>query len=316
MNIPEPVLRLIRTQSVSEVPPGFSALAEAARERHGEAVRAVLLYGSCLRTGNVHDGLADLYLLVEDYRSAFNDHALAFLNYLLPPNVFYLEVLFQGQLLRAKYAVLTLSDFHKGTERWFHSYLWGRFSQKTILLYAHDDHVAHQVQQALATAAMTFVARTLPQMAASFTARDLWARGLALSYRTELRTEQPEGSARLFDADPEYYQALTSSVLEASSIIDKVRADVTPLSYRVQIPPQIRRLNGAAWHARTLQGKMLSTLRLLKGLLTFKGGVDYILWKIERHSGVRVEVGPSLKKVPPLAILVAFWRLYRRDAFR
>jgi len=316
MNIPEQALDLIRAQSAREVPPGIRALAEAARERHGESVRAVLLYGSCLRTGNVHDGLADLYLLVDDYRSAFNDRTLAFLNYLLPPNVFYLEVQFQGQLLRAKYAVLTLSDFYKGTERWFHSYLWGRFAQKTILIYAHDDHVAYQVQQALAVAAMTFVARTLPQMASSFTARDLWARGLALSYRTELRTEQPEGSARLFDADPEYYQALTSAVLAAPAVIDKVRADVTPVGYQVQISPRVRCLNGAAWHARTLQGKMLSTLRLLKGLLTFKGGVAYILWKIERHSGVRVEVGPGLKKVPPLALLVIFWRLYRRDAFR
>ena len=316
MNIPEQALELIRAQSAREVPPGIRALAEAARARHGESVRAVLLYGSCLRTGNVHDGLADLYLLVDGYRSAFKERTLAFLNYLLPPNVFYLEVQFQGQLLRAKYAVLTLADFYKGTERWFQSYLWGRFAQQTILIYAHDNHVACQVQQALAAATMTFVARTLPQMESSFTARDLWARGLALSYRTELRTEQSAGSARLFDADPEYYQALTSAVLKASAVIDKVRADVTPVGYQVQISPRIRCLNGAAWHARTLQGKMLSTLRLLKGLLTFKGGVAYILWKIERHSGVRVEVGPGLKKVPPLALLVIFWRLYRRDAFR
>jgi hypothetical protein len=120
----------------------------------------------------------------------------------------------------------------------------------------------------------------------------------------------------LFDADPEYYQALTSAVLAAPPFIDNVKPDATPHSYHAQILPRDRRLNGAAWRVRTLQGKILSALRLLKGLLTFKGGVDYILWKIERHSGVRVEVGPNLKRVPPLAILVVFWRLYRRDAFR
>jgi hypothetical protein len=78
----------------------------------------------------------------------------------------------------------------------------------------------------------------------------------------------------------------------------------------------VRLCNGAAWRARILLGKLLSALRLVKGLLTFKGGVDYILWKIERHSGVRVEVGPQLRRFPPLAILVIMWRLYRRDAFR
>jgi len=43
----------------------------------------------------------------------------------LAPNVFYLEVLYAGKTLRAKYAVLTLEDFDKGAYRWFHSYLWG-----------------------------------------------------------------------------------------------------------------------------------------------------------------------------------------------
>ena len=38
------------------------------------------------------------------------------------------------------------------------------------------------------------------------------------------------------------------------------------------------------------QGKLLHVLRLMKATTTFKGGADYILWKVERHSGVRVEV--------------------------
>lgn len=316
MTIPEQVLELIRIHSLAETPPGIAALAAAARERHGPSVRAVLLYGSMLRSGNVHDGLADLYLLVEDYRSAFNSRTLAMLNALLPPNVFYLEIPFQGHTLRAKYAVLTVDDFLQGTKRWFHSYLWGRFAQKAALLYACDERVAREVQQALAMAAMTLVARTLPQMTSAFTPRELWSRGLALSYRAELRTEHAEGAVRLFDADPAYYQSLTGALFETSSLAEKVIPTLTPHLYQVRIPLQTRRLNRAAWRLRTLQGKCLSALRLLKGLGTFNGGIDYILWKIERHSGVRVDVGPQLKKLPPVAIVVVFWRLYRRNAFR
>jgi hypothetical protein len=316
MNAPDQILDLVRAQSGQELPPGMDVLADTLRQLHGESVRAVLFYGSCLRSGNLYDGLADLYLLVDDYRSAFNGRTLALLNWILPPNVFYLEMPFQGQILRAKYAVLSLADFRKGTGRWFHSYLWGRFSQKSGLIYVYDDLVAHQVQEALAVAVVTFIARTLPQMEASFSARDLWARGLSLSYRSELRTEQAEESVRLFDADPDYYQALTSSALKVSPFIVDINTDLASHSYQVQIPSQIRRLNWVAWRARALQGKMLSATRLLKGLLTFKGGMDYILWKIERHSGVCVEVGPNLRRVPPIAILVILWRLYRRDAFR
>lgn len=314
--IPDEALDLLRVETAQDVPPGINALAEAASACHGESVRAVLFYGSCLRTGNVDDGLADLYLLVDDYRAAFKGRTLAFLNRLLPPNVFYLEIPFQGRVLRAKYAILSLDDFRKGTERWFHSYLWGRFSQSCGLIHVHNELVSRQVQEALAHAVMTFVARTLPQLEPSFTARDLWARGLSLSYRSELRTEQPDGAARLFDADPDYYQQLTDAALASVPFDVSVEKDVTPHLYRARISARTRRLNGLGWRVRALQGKILSVLRLLKGLLTFKGGVDYILWKVERHSGARVEVGPSLKRFPPLAVVVIFWRLYRRGAFR
>jgi hypothetical protein len=57
-------------------------------------------------------------------------------------------------------------------------------------------------------------------------------------------------------------------------------------------------------------------LRLLKALFTFKGGIDYVLWKIERHSGVTIEVAPRLRRIPLIGIAVIFWRLYRRGAFR
>jgi hypothetical protein len=57
-------------------------------------------------------------------------------------------------------------------------------------------------------------------------------------------------------------------------------------------------------------------LRLLKGMLTFEGGVDYILWKIRRHSGVAVDAPPRLRRHPILAAGVLAWRIYRRGGFR
>ena len=188
-------VEVIKKQTSADLSSGLQALSDAACDLHGDSVRAVLFYGSCLRAGNVHDGLADLYLLVDNYQSAFNSRILAFFNKLLPPNVFYLEVPYEGHVLRAKYAVLTLDDFIKGSERWFHSYLWGRFSQKTGIIYAQDDFVIQQVHQALACAAKKFISQTLPRMQGPFNARDLWSRGLSLSYQAELRTEEPEKAA-------------------------------------------------------------------------------------------------------------------------
>ncbi|MBW1980227.1 MAG: hypothetical protein JRJ12_03315, partial [Deltaproteobacteria bacterium] len=56
--------------------------------------------------------------------------------------------------------------------------------------------------------------------------------------------------------------------------------------------------------------------RLLKAAFTFEDGLEYVLWKIERHSGVKVEVSRRLQQHPLLAAAVLSWRLYRRKAFR
>ena len=78
----------------------------------------------------------------------------------------------------------------------------------------------------------------------------------------------------------------------------------------------MRFIAGLTWAIRILQGKILSVLRLVKGTLTFDGGVDYILWKIKRHSGVTMEASPFLRRHPILAMLVLSWRLYRLGGIR
>lgn len=89
-----------------------------------------------------------------------------------------------------------------------------------------------------------------------------------------------------------------------------------PVRYRVSIPARVRFMSRLAWRLRFVQGKLLSVLRLIKATATFEGGVDYILWKIERHSGVTVDIEPRLRRRPLLAMWILSWRLYRRGGFR
>jgi hypothetical protein len=293
----------------------LAALAEAARQRH-DGVVAVLFYGSCLRSSRVDEGLADLYLLVDDYHRAFGSRLQALMNRLLPPNVFYLELPYEGKTVRAKYAVLTLDDFVKGSHRWFHSYIWGRFAQPSGLIYARDGETAALIQEALTLAVCTFLRRALPQAPEVFTIRELWSTGLSLSYRCELRSEKPAATVRLFDAAPEYYEAVTPEALKVTGLPLEALPGDGPTRYRLRISSWERKLNSLAWCLRKIQGKGLSVLRLLKALLTFENGLDYIQWKIERHSGIRIESSPALRRFPHLAACVKFWRLFRKGAFR
>jgi hypothetical protein len=144
----------------------------------------------------------------------------------------------------------------------------------------------------------------------------MWRRGLELSYRAELRAERPEKRARLFDAAPDYYENVTRIAMNAVGFPAEIVNGTEGISYRVRIPAWVRYLSRLTWGLRGMQGKLLSALRLLKAMATFEGGVDYILWKIERHSGVRVDIEPRLKRRPLLAIWVLTWRLYRRGGFR
>jgi len=307
----------IHRQISQPVPPAIKALSGKLLAIYGKAVEAILFYGSCLRTGDDRGGLVDLYVIVDHYRSAEPRRFLAALNKLLPPNVFYLEVPFENRIVRAKYALLSLTDFKRGTSRrWFHSYIWGRFAQPVGLLYARNDRMIQQVQSALAQAVLTFITRVLPRVSSPFTAHDLWRKGLELSYRAELRAERPEKLVRLLEASPNYYEQITRSAMAAVSVEVDIDANGESVWYTSAMPHHLRLKSRLDWLVRRWQGKVLSVLRLLKGLLTFRGGVDYILWKIERHSGVKVEVPLRLKRYPLLATCVIFWKLYRRGAYR
>lgn len=307
----------IHRQISQPASPAIHTLADALLDTYARAVQAILFYGSCLRTGEDRGGLVDLYVLVDSYLAAYRRPILAALNKLLPPNVFYLEVPYEDRMVRAKYAILSLTDFKCGTStRWFHSYIWGRFAQPVGLLYARNDQVVRQVQTALNRAVLTFIARALPQVPSPFTARDLWRKGLELSYRAELRAERPHKLVRLFESAPDYYEHITRGALATLPFPVDIQKSDPVYHYSVAMPRKARRISRLDWMVRSWQGKMLSVLRLLKGTLTFRGGVDYILWKIERHSGERVEAPPRLKRYPLLAACVILWRLYCRGAYR
>ena len=141
---------LLSGELARPLPAQITALAEATRARHGQVVAAVLAYGSCLRDGVLADRIVDLYLLVDSYRTFHRHWLLRWANVLLPPNVYYLEIPFQGETLRAKYAVVSLADFARlTTPRAFHPYFWARFAQPCALAYAREDAVRQSVIDAL-----------------------------------------------------------------------------------------------------------------------------------------------------------------------
>lgn len=300
---PPPTLAaLLRAEMGQPLPPTLAAIADAARERFGEAVAAVLVYGSCLREGNDDDKIVDLYLLVDRYRAAYGPGLAAAVNRLLPPNVYYLEADFAGRTVRAKYAVVALDHFERlvgaGT---FHSYFWARFAQPTALAWCRDEATRERLVASLARAILTLIAEARPLQPPGLAAEAAWERAFAATYGCELRAEGAERARQLVLANRERYAAIAALV---------------PLS-EAEAPcaAAVRRAR-RRWAWRRRLGKLLSVLRLAKSAFTFADGAAYLAWKIGRHAGVSIELTPWQRRHPLLAAPRLALRLYRQGAFR
>jgi hypothetical protein len=302
------LLDALTSETDRPLPFAVSAFVDAATRRFGTRTAAILFYGSCRRVDQP-DGLYDLYVVLDDYRGLPRVEAL--LAVMLPPNVYYLEVTTDAGSRRAKCTVISRTDFSRGTRRWFHSYLWGRFCQPVSLAYTRDESVRDEMLECLAGAVIRFVRESVCLLSDTFDTRTLWIDGLRTSYSTELRSEGPDRAAELFATHADFYEAVTAA---AAPLVD-LRA-TPPNRWRSGIRPRARRRTLRAWQIRGVTGKFLALARILKAWITFDGGFDYIIWKLERHSGRHIEVPERVRRRPALYMWGFFWRLYRDGVFR
>lgn len=278
------VLSLIAEELVRPVDPRVSGMAAAVAAKHPGA-RAVIFYGSCLRTGAIEGEMLDFYLIVRDYRAAYGKRWLAWANRLIPPNVFPFE---QGGMA-AKYAVLSEADFERlvrpeaGTVS-----VWARFAQPVRLVWAADDAARAVAVETIAQAPATLLALA-PAVADTL---ERWRAGFALTYGAELRAERGDRPGAIVDWDPERYRRLGA----------------------LTAPPALH--SEARWRRLRRAGKLMTLARLTKATFTFAGGVDYIAWKINRHADAGIVIKPWQRRWPILGALTLLPRLWRRGAIR
>lgn len=311
---------LVAAQLAAPAHPVVSAFAARVAQRCGAAAEAVLFYGSALRTGDLSGTLLDFYVLVDSYRHAYR-HAggstgLAIANRLIPPNVFYAEETIEGVTYRAKYAVLSTEHFrHLASPACFNVSVWARFAQPSMLVWVREGRsdLTQTVASAVSQAPATLLRAARPLLPGSTTVRDLWVAAFGLTYGSELRAEKKGKGLELFDLAPDYYLAITAPALEAAGIAATLSGDRVELTAATGTQ---RLLGGFAWSLRSLQGKLLSAARLIKATFTFTGGIDYLAWKITRHSGVAVEIKPWHRRHPIIGGLFLFRDLKRKGAIR
>ncbi|MGI9229265.1 MAG: hypothetical protein ACR2P9_05340 [Gammaproteobacteria bacterium] len=313
-SIPAQPLRDYLTGIITQaVPPPAQQLAATLQTRYQGRVKAILMYGSTLRETDLSDVIVDLYVLVDDYRGLPGNALLNYLNKLLPPNVFYLQIDHDGMSVRCKYAVISLAQFSDGCNDGFHSYLWGRFCQPARLLFAADDASRLSVVDALLGSVLNLLNNACVfQPGQRLSALQPWISGLSLSYATELRPEHSQRAGLLVERDQDYYQ----TVLHHSLPLLQDRYTGADGGLQVTASAALTKRLRRHWRWRRLSGKCLSVLRLSKAVFTFYDCVDYAAWKIHRHTGELIEVTPRARKYPLLFGWRVFYRLLRKGVLR
>ncbi len=265
-----------------------SQLTDHLRERFGDQVDAILLYGSFLR--GVADAMPDLYVLLSGWPAKPRLHR--WLGVALPPNV--LNLPFDNETgRRAKVSVLTTTQLLRAVTGDRHPYFWARFAQPCQRLHCRDQDVAAQLDFVSVRSAQRLMDEVAPHPSPDDPAT-FWMATFERTYAAELRSEGPSKHEAIYAANQEYYDQL----------FHERHANATS------------RRGSLAWPLVQTVGKLFSSLRIVKSTLTFDDAVDFMLWKLERHSGVRLEPTERQRRYPLLFAWPLAWRLYRLKAFR
>lgn len=299
---------LIAQELAEPVDKRVTAFAASIAAQYGDASRAVLFYGSCLRTTQLDGQMLDFYLIVSDYEAAYGKSWLAGANKRLPPNVFPAE---HGGLV-AKVAVLSEKDFHRLNRIGASAVsVWARFAQPSRLVWQADEAAQAQAVEAIEGAAITLFDMSFPMMDidTEHTIADLWKRGFELTYGAELRAERKDRSDSVVDSDPERYASFGPAVMAAIAERDKARGG------KLKIVAS-RDAVEKRWRQLRRNGKILTLARLAKASATYAGGIDYLAWKINRHAGTDYVIKPWQRKWPILGALVMLPRLIAGGAIK
>lgn len=302
MKPPLPETRLAgRISAMCDQPVAPAVAAFAGRLAQAAGASAVLFYGSNLRTGEL-DGVLDFYILLPGPQREK-----------IWPRVSYHEWEFEGAPLRAKAATMALDTFRRaarGKSR--DSTIWARFVQPCALVYSAGETQRKQAIEAVCDAVCTAVRLAAVLGPERATPDEFWRILFRATYRAEFRVEAPGRENTIIEANRAHFDGLFTLALEA----DGQDFDVEGGLVAPHIPPEeARRLEGW-WASLARRGKAINVLRLLKATTTFEGASRYAAWKLERHTGIAVEVTPWKERHPVLAAPGVLWKVWRHKRRR
>lgn len=279
------------------------------KERFGDSLIAVIFYGSRLFNPFNNDGLYDFYVIVDFYEKVHDSFWHIVLNRILPPSVYMAEVEVDGERVAAKYNIISFHDFKRYIIDPPEMYIVGRFSKAVYIAYARDDDVRWKIADLMRKAMYFCLVYTVPMLdeKEKFSLEDLILEILSLSYKGEVRLEDPQKLIKLYEADEDFYLSVYAPLfldyakLNEGIIFEIDRSnDIYNKTWAVvgdTIPSKEEVIKFLKMSARK------GVLRWPKGLITFRGYREYLERKVKK-SGEDLNLSELDRKYP----LIFGWR--------
>lgn len=283
----------------------------------GGAIRGILLFGSQLvRASPSPHSAWDLVVIVDRYgpfHRALVDAGhhrrpawlLSTLGHLLAPNITAFDPGDGAPL--AKCAIVSARRFRRalapGSPDHF---LKGRMVQKVAVLWSRSDADAAWIDERLAEARRDVLNWVGPYLDGPFTAEELAHRMLRVSYGGEVRPESSGRVDAVFEAQREFLGEAYTAVLEHAESegrvrrVDHGRWELTPA------PGGWARFRTSVYFAWS---KVRATARWAKHVLTFNDWLTYIQRKVERRTGLEIEITPWERRLPLLLLWPKVFRV-------
>jgi len=238
---------------------------------------------------------------------------VAALNAVLPPNQLRLSLDGPKGPVTAKCAVIDLGDLERSTSaRRRDHFCAGRLFQPVEIVHSADAPTAERIFACVLSAHRETWAWVRPWLPERFDADAYYRRALEVSLSGEIRPESSRRAAALYEAQVEHRRAVYPSLLsELESRGELQRLDD---AWRPTHPPgALERLRLRTYFAAS---KVRATLRWFKYVVTFDDWLDYIVLKVERHTGRHIELTPAQRRYPLLLLWPVLFRHLREKERR
>jgi len=307
------------TSPTDQIPPEVRDIVLLLEETCGRNIVGVIFFGSRLvGTTPGESSAADLFVVVENYLRFYEEigsrlpaarHAgiIAALNRVLPPNIIYLGDP-GGMRAGAKCFIVSESDLALGLSADSQDHFFrGRLAQRVHVVHARSEKDRQAMETRIDAARHLTLSWVPLYLDAPFNVMDYGRRMMEVSYSAEIRPEARSRVREVVNAQQSFFRLVYARVLQSGVRDGRLVAEGD--MFRLAKKPSWRERWRAANFFR--RSKVRATLRWFKYMLTFDDWLDYIVRKIERRSGERIELTRAERRFPVILLWPKAFRLIR-----